>query len=127
LNSKGREQGANLDANPRTTGREPDASNHANEPGRVAELKEEVQFLRSLLEARDRDAAELRAALRETLRLAPKQLPHGASGGSQDVPIAQDTTIPTVASGDAVRATQRKKRQRDAVGLRGWLLKMLRS
>jgi hypothetical protein len=100
-----REQGANLDANSRTIGREPDA----NEPTRETELREEVKFLRSLLEARDRDAAELRAALREALRLAPKQLTEGGVEAAQDVPTAQDTITTTVASGDAVRSTQREK------------------
>lgn len=36
--------------------------------------REEIQFLRGLIEQRDRDAAELRAALREALRAMPKQL-----------------------------------------------------
>jgi hypothetical protein len=71
--SKPREPTREQGAGSRPTGREQDA----NEPTRETELREEVQFLRSLLEARDRDAAELRAALREALRLAPKQLPEG--------------------------------------------------
>jgi len=119
---------ASQDANERTTGREPDASNHANEPGRIAELREEVKFLRSLLEARDRDAAELRAALREALRLAPKQLPTGAPDGSQDAPQAQSEPYAAAVNYDAVRATQsRKERRRDVVGLRGLLLRWLKA
>ncbi len=49
-----REPDANLDANPRTIGREPDAS--AREL--LAQSREGVLCLRSLLQARDRDAAE---------------------------------------------------------------------
>jgi hypothetical protein len=101
---------ANLDANPRAIGREPDA----NEPTREAELREEVKFLRSLLEARDRDAAELRAALREALRLAPKQLPTGASDGAQDVPTAQDTVTTQEGSTGAQKATETANPRREA-------------
>lgn len=36
-------------------------------------------FLRGLVEQRDRDAAELRASLREALRAMPKQLGAGTS------------------------------------------------
>lgn len=41
---------------------------------REIELKEEIRFLRGLVEQRDRDAAEMRAALREALKAHPKQL-----------------------------------------------------
>ena len=37
--------------------------------------REEIRFLRGLVEQRDRDAAELRAALRKALEIAPRQLP----------------------------------------------------
>lgn len=43
----------------------------------VVELRDQVKFLRSALEARDRDAAELRAALREALKAMPKALTEG--------------------------------------------------
>ena len=67
----------------------------------LTHMKEENKFLRSLLEARDRDAAELRAALREALRLAPKQLTDGgAPDGAQDAPSTQvNQTTPAPISG----------------------------
>lgn len=50
---------------------------------------EENRFLRGLLEQRDRDAAELRAALRKALDGAPKQL---SSGEAAPVERAQEMT-----------------------------------
>jgi hypothetical protein len=41
----------------------------------VEELRDQVKFLRSQLEARDRDAAELRAALRAALQISQRALP----------------------------------------------------
>lgn len=48
----------------------------------VEQLRSENFFLRSLLEQRDRDAAEIRAALRKALELAPKAIeaPKGTDG-----------------------------------------------
>jgi hypothetical protein len=48
--------------------------------------REQVMFLRGLVEQRDRDAAELRASLREALRAMPKQL------GAGDVSAVQQPT-----------------------------------
>ena len=45
----------------------------------VIELRDQVKFLRTALEARDRDAAELRAALRTALAAMPKALTDGES------------------------------------------------
>jgi hypothetical protein len=42
-------------------------------------LLEENRFLRTLIEQRDRDAAELRAALRKALDSVPKALPESTS------------------------------------------------
>ena len=53
---------------------------------REAELKEEIRFLRGLVEQRDRDAAELRAALREALRAQPRQLPAATARNGQEGP-----------------------------------------
>ncbi len=54
-----------------------------------AHQAEEIKFLRAQLEARDRDAAELRAALREALRAMPKAIEQGTlSGGSNQAPQA---------------------------------------
>jgi excisionase family DNA binding protein len=49
----------------------------------TAHLIEENRFLRSALEARDRDAAELRAALREALKLQTRALPESSSQSVQ--------------------------------------------
>ena len=59
------------DANLNATTRE------QSRPSREEEQREEILFLRGLVEQRDRDAAELRAALREALRAMPKQLEQG--------------------------------------------------
>jgi hypothetical protein len=49
---------------------------------REAELKEEISFLRGIVESDRRDMAELRAALREALKAMPKQLTSGAASGN---------------------------------------------
>jgi hypothetical protein len=61
------------------TGAATNEAGAANVPtdARLAELRDEVKFLRSALEARDRDAAELRAALREALKMSNRALPAG--------------------------------------------------
>ncbi len=48
---------------------------------REAELKEEISFLRGIVESDRRDMAELRAALREALKAMPKALQSGAPSG----------------------------------------------
>ena len=62
-------------------------TNQANEPNRTnereAELKAEVLFLRGVVEAQNRDAAELRAALREALKISNRALVE-SSGGAAD-------------------------------------------
>jgi len=50
----------------------------------LAQSREEIHFLRGLIEQRDRDAAELRAALREALRAMPKAI-EAASGSTPTV------------------------------------------
>ncbi len=52
----------------------------------AAHLLEENRFLRGLIEQRDRDAAELRASLREALKLGPKQL-------AAPSPVPQPATV----------------------------------
>lgn len=68
----GRELPANMDANARTDGRERGREMDAD---READYRAEVAFLRGLIEQRDRDAAELRAALRKALEAQPRALP----------------------------------------------------
>jgi excisionase family DNA binding protein len=43
----------------------------------LTQSREEIAFLRSMLEARERDSAELRAALREALKAMPKAIEAG--------------------------------------------------
>lgn len=49
----------------------------------VAQLETENRFLRGAVEARDRDAAELRAALRKALEAMPKQITSGESSSTR--------------------------------------------
>jgi hypothetical protein len=53
----------------------------------LAHVLEENKFLRAALEQRDRDAAELRAALREALKLSSRQL---TSGTAETATVASD-------------------------------------
>lgn len=48
---------------------------------RVSDLRDEVKFLRGVIEQLQRDGAETRAALREALKSAPKQLTAATSAG----------------------------------------------
>lgn len=68
-----RDKTRDSDATHDTTARQVDATRDKNHE-RESELKEEIRFLRGLVEQRDRDAAELRAALREALKVVPRQL-----------------------------------------------------
>jgi excisionase family DNA binding protein len=54
---------------------------------RETDFRDEIKFLRGLVEQRDRDAAELRSALRAALDNAPKQLMQGTSN-SVEAPIS---------------------------------------
>jgi hypothetical protein len=59
----------------------------------VAQLETENRFLRAAVEARDRDAAELRAALRKALESMPKQLTSGEGSSTRLIDeSAQDQT-----------------------------------
>jgi hypothetical protein len=49
----------------------------------VAQLETENRFLRAAVEARDRDAAELRAALRKALEAMPKQITSGEESSTR--------------------------------------------
>jgi hypothetical protein len=49
---------------------------------RENELKDEIRFLRGIVESDRRDMGELRAALREALKMAPKMLTAGESSTS---------------------------------------------
>jgi hypothetical protein len=63
--------------------------------------REQINFLRAALEARDRDAAELRAALRAALQISQRALPSGNTGnapqGAQSVPNEERHAPPSSA------------------------------
>jgi hypothetical protein len=76
---------------------------------RETELKEEISFLRGIVESDRRDMAELRAALREALKAMPKQLTAGSAAGeiqtAPESPISSDkprgVATPRAASNEA--------------------------
>jgi hypothetical protein len=114
-------------------------------------LRSESTFLRGVVEQQQRDAAELRAALREALRMSARALP--ASTSTVEAPeqlgqVGTDSTTPSAAApgapqsaaqvdgapmagpdasepqkGARVDASTWRDREK---GLRGWLLKLLR-
>lgn len=53
---------------------------------REKELREEIAFLRGVIEQLQRDGAETRAALRKALELAPKQLAQGTEESARNAP-----------------------------------------
>ncbi len=76
----------------------------------VERLESEVLFLRSMLEARERDAAELRAALREALKAMPKALPDGSTPNAENIaPHA-----PIIPTGDVAPVAQKQATERGA-------------
>ena len=68
----------------------------------------EISFLRGLVEQRDRDAAELRAALREALRAMPKQLEQGSSANNAPTIAPEPTEKPKP---DVSQAPERAERR----------------
>ncbi len=72
--------------------------------------REQINFLRAALEARDRDAAELRAALRAALQISQRALPEGTLEGRPE-PVKQGETgpmMPAAVSGAQRGATGRE-------------------
>jgi hypothetical protein len=51
---------------------------------REGELREEIRFLRNVVEAQQRDAAELRQSLKKALEIAPRQLTAGNAPAQSD-------------------------------------------
>jgi len=80
----------------------------------VEQLESENGFLRRALEQRDRDAAELRAALREALKVQPRQLeaPETASERAQIAATPKhtpDAQTPAKSPENATGATPKKE------------------
>ncbi len=81
---------------------------------RLAQSREEILFLRGLVEQHQRSDAELRAALRKALEAMPKALPEASTPlaektGREDAPQA-----PIIRSGDVAPAPQNQSAQRGA-------------
>jgi hypothetical protein len=120
--------------NQRTEPPEQDANRRTEPSEREAEMKAEIQFLRGMVEAQNRDAAEMRAALRAALALSQKALTEGTQStlesaaieAPQRDEIAPPTEglyiggIPPTIEAKAPKYFERSK------GLRAWLLKALR-
>jgi len=65
--------------------------------------------------------------LSEQIKAMASTMPAGASGGSQDAPQAQSEPYPAAVNYDAIQPAQRASRRRDVIGLRGLLLRWLKS
>lgn len=105
--AKSREEGANFTANPKDAA--PDFAGRY-----VEQLERENAFLRAQIEEGNRNAAELRAALRESLKAQPRQL--GASQTASEhaqiktVPeTPRDTQAPVKSPGNETSATPKKE------------------
>lgn len=83
----------------------------------VAQLETENRFLRAAVEARDRDAAELRAALRKALETMPKQITSGEGSSTRLDENAQNEAqrdmenVPPTKTTSAANALQRPARR----------------
>jgi hypothetical protein len=62
----------------------------------IDELRDQVKYLRSALEARDRDAAEMRATMRALVQAVPKALTSGTPAQVLAAPENQNQTVPQV-------------------------------
>jgi hypothetical protein len=76
----------------------------------VQQLESENDFLRRALEQRDRDAAELRAALREALKVQPRQLEAASNvpETAQNAPPAIEPTQTANSTKTPLESQQRK-------------------
>jgi hypothetical protein len=82
-----------------------DATPDTSDARYVAHLESENVFLRGLVEQRDRDAAELRAALRESLRAMPKQIEaREYSQDGKDTQEAKESGAAGIVSGTQKKA-----------------------
>jgi hypothetical protein len=103
----------------------------------TAHLLEENKFLRGALEARDRDAAELRAALREALKLSNRALPEAgqstlssSNDGPESRAVAPQSAQSTLATANTPQPMSGPQIERKAMAarrtFRRWLLEILR-
>jgi hypothetical protein len=75
---------------------------------RLAQSREEILFLRGLIEQRDRDAAELRAALRKALEAMPKALQEGSTPNAENIGRENALQAKIIAVGDVAPVAQKQ-------------------
>lgn len=80
----------------------------------LALLKSENSFLRGMLEARDRDAAELRAALREALKATPKALPDASTPNAENIAPENRSGATQTTAADIAPVAQKQSARRGA-------------
>jgi hypothetical protein len=106
LNSKPCEPTREQDANPRTIGREQDA----NTRELLAQSREEILFLRGMVEQHQRSEAELRASLRAALAAMPKAITAGDNvstpGGPEKEPVEAATARASTPDDQTVQAAK---------------------
>jgi excisionase family DNA binding protein len=94
------------------TARQIDATKRDSEPDPTGEvlalLKSENAFLRGMLEARDRDAAELRAALRKALEAMPKALPDATTPLAENIGRENAPQAPIIPAADVTPVAQKQ-------------------
>ena len=98
----------------------------------IEELRDQVKFLRSALEARDRDAAELRAALRDALKMSARALTEGSDKSDRQVLAPELNGEPETAQiraqnieVDKVAEQSQSGRNSGRKTFRKWLLEVL--
>jgi excisionase family DNA binding protein len=84
-------------ANDRTHSGERTSDAAENVSAMLAQSREEIHFLRGLVEQRDRDAAELRAALRKALDAMPKALTSGSTPAGENATRDNEPQAPQTA------------------------------
>ncbi len=112
----GREPPANMDANPRTDGRE---NGREMDAGREADYRADVGFLRGMIEQLQRDGAETRAAVRSLTKALEKALELGSAPKELLAPAAQERTETSKNSLVAPTAPEPSKDPQNAAGMAG--------
>ena len=79
---------------------EPDPGTPELKSERETEMRAEITFLRNIVEAQQRDAVELRQALKRALDLAPKQLTAGTTG-AEPIEAKEETGAAAVSKAEA--------------------------